>query len=147
MSHNTRDYAAHIREQGYRLTPQRRLILDAICEGDGHTTVDEIWARVQSKAPGVNRSTIYRNLEFLQALRLVVAAEIGGQTMYEIPHEDPHHHLICQGCGRTVEISQDTLAPAFETVEQRYGFHVCADHLVLMGLCRECQERTPCAPT
>lgn len=139
MSHTTHDYAAHIRQQGYRLTPQRQLILDAICEGGGHTTVEEIYARVQNKAPAVNRSTVYRNLEFLQALKLVVGAEINGQMMYEIPHEHPHHHLICQGCGQTVEISQELLAPAFAAVEQGYGFRICADHLVLVGLCHQCQ--------
>ncbi len=109
--------------------------------------MEEICERVQNRAPAVNRSTVYRNLEFLQALHLVVAAEIGGHMMYEIPHEHPHHHLICQGCGQTVEVDQAALAPAFEAVEQRYGFHVCADHLVLIGLCRACQQQTPCAPT
>ncbi len=137
--HTTHDYAAHIRRQGYRLTPQRQMILDAVCEGGGHTTVDEIWARVQHKAPAINRSTVYRNLEFLQMLHLVVAAEIGGQTMYEIPHEHPHHHLICQNCGQTVEISEELLASAFAAIEAGHGFSVCADHLVLVGLCRDCR--------
>ncbi|MBX7235435.1 MAG: transcriptional repressor [Caldilineales bacterium] len=138
--HTTHDYAAHIRRQGYRLTPQRQMILDAVCEGGGHTTVDEIWARVQHKAPAINRSTVYRNLEFLQTLHLVVAAEIGGQTMYEIPHEYPHHHLICQVCGQVIEIGQDALGAAFATIEGQYGFQVGADHLVLKGLCIDCRS-------
>lgn len=137
--HTTHDYAAHIRQQGYRLTPQRQMILDAVCEGGGHTTVDEIWARVQHKAPAINRSTVYRNLEFLQTLHLVVAAEIGGQTMYEIPHEHHHHHLTCEGCGQIIEISQDALGPAFATIEGQYGFRIGADHLVLKGLCIGCR--------
>jgi Fe2+ or Zn2+ uptake regulation protein len=141
MSHTTHDYAAHIRRQGYRLTPQRQLILDAICAGGGHTMVDEIWARVQDRAPAVSRSTVYRNLEFLQALHLVVAAEIGGQTVYEIPHEHPHHHLNCQGCGQMIEIGQDALGSAFAALEGQYGFRVGADHLVLKGLCRDCRTR------
>lgn len=140
MSHTTHDYATQIRGQGYRLTPQRQLILDAVCEGGGHTTVDEICERVQNKAPAINRSTVYRNLDFLQELHLVVAADIGGQSVYEIAHEHPHHHLICRGCGRTIEINQDTLAPAFAALEQQYGFFVGADHLVFKGMCRECQE-------
>ena len=66
MTHQTLDYANRIRERGFRLTPQRELVLEAVCDGNGHTSFDEIKKRVETKAPAINRSTIYRTLEFLQ---------------------------------------------------------------------------------
>jgi Fur family ferric uptake transcriptional regulator len=70
MSHDRTECAVQIREQGFRVTPQRLLLLDAICEGNGHTTFDEIYRRVRSKAPGINQATVYRTLDFLCDLRL-----------------------------------------------------------------------------
>lgn len=139
MTHTTRDYASRIRRSGFRLTPQRQLILDAVCEGGGHTTIEAICARVQAKAPSINRSTVYRNLEFLQKLHLVVAADIDGETVYEIAHDHHHHHLVCRGCGRQIEIGEAALASAFAAILQDYDFLVMADHLVLEGLCGACR--------
>ncbi len=142
MTHTTSDYATRIRRSGFRLTPQRQLILDAVCEGGGHTTIEEICARVQAKAPTINRSTVYRNLEFLQSLHLIVAAKIGGETVYEIAHNHPHHHLLCRGCGRQVEIGDEALMAAFAAILRDYDFLVMADHLVLSGLCGPCRAQT-----
>ena len=138
MTHHTLDYANRIRQQGYRLTPQRELVLDAVCEGNGHTSFDEIQRRVQARAPAVNRSTIYRTLEFLQKLNLVVIAHVEGRTLYEIAHAKPHHHLVCSRCGAEIEIDETLLAPAYKRIAEHTGFVVHADHLVLGGLCRKC---------
>ncbi len=141
MTHTQHDFASHIREQGFRMTPQRELILEAVCAGGGHTTVDEIYERLHARAPSINRSTVYRTLEFLQAMRLVVAAEIDGHWVYEIAHEQPHHHLHCQVCGGDTEISQEVLVSAFAAIWQQHGFRIDTDHLVLKGTCRRCQDR------
>ncbi|HEY53022.1 MAG TPA: transcriptional repressor [Caldilineae bacterium] len=141
MTHHTLDYANRIRQQGYRLTPQRELVLDAVCEGGGHTSFDEIQRRVQARAPAVNRSTIYRTLEFLEKLNLVVVAHIEGRTLYEIAHARPHHHLICSRCGAEIEIDETMLTPAYDRIAERTGFVVHADHLVLSGLCGECNAK------
>ena len=139
MTHYSTDFAAQIRNQGFRLTPQRHLILDAVCEGGGHTTLDEIYGRVQAKSPAINRSTLYRTLEFLQELHLIVAASISGHTVYEITHASPHHHLVCRQCGAQVEVSEEALTPTFAAIAQQHGFAVDTDHLVLTGLCQACQ--------
>jgi Fe2+ or Zn2+ uptake regulation protein len=142
MSHHHQDYAALMRARGFRVTPQRQLILDAICEGGGHTTFDEIFARVHAKSNAVNRATVYRTLEFLTELRLVVAADIGnGRTVYEIAGETPHHHLVCLGCHQVQQISHDTVKDLFAQLEREQGFHVETDHLALFGYCRGCAAR------
>ena len=84
MTAVSRDFARHVRQRGYRFTPQRQLILEAIRESGGHTTPEEIYRAVHLRAPAVNRATVYRNVEFLCEVRLVVAAQIGGQMLYEL---------------------------------------------------------------
>lgn len=143
MPHQNLDYAALMRERGFRVTPQRELILDAICEGGGHTTPEEIYQRVQARAPAVNRATVYRTLDFLCELRLVVAANIGGGRMvYEVAGEMPHHHLVCRTCGQVAQIGHETVKDLFVRIEREYQFTVDMDHLALFGLCQECRRAT-----
>lgn len=57
MSHNELDFDNLIHKRGFRVTPQRQLILEAVCAGGGHNTPEEIYARVQSKSSAINQAT------------------------------------------------------------------------------------------
>ncbi|MBI5293435.1 MAG: transcriptional repressor [Chloroflexi bacterium] len=140
MTHQTLDYATVMRERGCRVTPQRQLILDAVCDGGGHTTPDEVYARVQARAPAVNRTTVYRTLDFLCEMRLVVAAQIGGHMFYEIAGATPHHHLVCRKCDKVDEIGHDAVKSFFARIERDRQFLIDMDHLALFGLCQDCRR-------
>lgn len=140
MSHQTVDYEEIIRSAGYRLTHQRTLILDAVCVGGGHTTLGEIYARIRKFDPSIDVSTVYRALKLFVKLQLVVAADTGtGETYYEIARAKHHHHLVCRTCGHDQEIDDTALQGLFEAVATRYNFAVGTDHLVLFGVCGQCQ--------
>lgn len=105
MSHHKIDYVELMRSNGLRVTSQRLLILDAICEGHGHTTLGQIYARVRKKDASIDRSTVYRTLDIFVELGLVVSADTGiGEKVYEIAKLNPHHHLVCKKCGQEREI-------------------------------------------
>jgi Fur family transcriptional regulator, ferric uptake regulator len=141
MSHTRWDYARLMRERGFRVTPQRQMILDAICAGGGHTTLDEIYTRVRATSEAVNRATVYRTLDFLCKLRLIVAADVGGgRTVYEIAGDTPHHHLVCRKCNASQEISHAAVDGLFARLQREHNFYIDMDHLALFGLCAECFE-------
>lgn len=145
MTHYTIDYEAVMRSAGHRVTPQRLLILDAVCEGSGHTTLGEVYARVRRVDPAIDRSTLYRTLKLFVDLGLLVSADTGdGETYYEIAKRHHHHHLVCRHCRQEQEIEHTLLQTMFDQVFQQYGFKADTDHLVLFGLCSECasQETT-----
>jgi Fur family transcriptional regulator, ferric uptake regulator len=127
-----------LKENGYKLTPQRRIILDIIHETGSHLTGEEIYNRVKSRVSGVNKSTIYRTLELLENLGCVYKSEIDDRFVYHHADEGHHHHIVCRKCNATIECD-DTL---FDSVEQellkRYGFLVDFKHIVMSGLCRDC---------
>src|SRR5215467_5080008 len=114
------DYGALLRQRGFRMTPQREIILEAIGEGHGHTSFEEIFGRVQARTPVMNRATIYRTLEFLRQQQLIYSAEIGGQTVYEIAASQPHHHLVCINCGSTEELPHAEVKPFFDQLERAH---------------------------
>jgi Fe2+ or Zn2+ uptake regulation protein len=138
MSHYTVDYAGRIREQGYRLTPQREIILDALCEIGHHATVGELYERVQDKAPAIDRATIYRAMKFFCDLQLVVCADIEGTTVYEIAGHTPHHHLLCRHCGSLQAFDDYHLHDLLQHLQEEHGFQAVIDHLTIPGLCHDC---------
>jgi Fur family ferric uptake transcriptional regulator len=140
-------YAQLMRSRGFRFTPQRQLILGAMRECGGHTTPDEIYERVHAKVPAINRTTVYRTLEFLLAIGVVTTAHIKeNRVIYELAPPTPHHHLICRRCDHTEQVEHGLVAPLFHTLEQTFHFTIQTDHLVLFGLCDRCRSQETANP-
>lgn len=142
MTHIEQDFAQRIREQGYRYTPQRQLILDALCEMGGHATVDDVYERVHALAPTVNLATVYRTMNFLEELNLVFSADIQGQRVYEIARPTPHHHLVCRRCGQLTTIADHLLDELVERLAREHDFEAELNHLAIPGLCGDCRRKT-----
>ena len=130
-----------LRAQGYRITPQRQLVLEAV-ETLRHATPEEILAEVQRHATGVNLSTIYRALEVLEAVDLVTHSHIGhGAPTYHCVDEHTHIHLACDACGRVESISADVLETLARTLRADSGFDIDVSHVAFHGRCRACIEQ------
>lgn len=138
MSHHNLDFTSLIHKRGFRVTPQRQLILEAICESGGHSTPEDIYQRLQAKSSAINQATVYRTLDFLCDLRLVVAVQIGRQMFYEIAGKEPHHHLICRKCDKVEQVGHEVTKSFFARIEREQNFVVDMDHLTLFGLCSKC---------
>jgi len=131
-----------LKEKGIKLTPQRRLILDIVHESEGHLTGEDIIRIVEHKMPGVNKSTVYRTLELLEKLDCVYKSESGNRFIYHHAEEGHHHHLTCNKCGKTVSCDEDLFAPVEKSLRAKYGFNVDFRHLVINGICADCQKKT-----
>jgi Fur family transcriptional regulator, ferric uptake regulator len=139
MSHENKDYIQILRSRGHKVTPQRLIVLDAVCALEGHATIADIQAKVHFFDPSINRSTIYRALQVLTEVGLVTESELGENKIYRIAGEAEHHHLTCNICGKVLTIPAADLYGFIEAIEENYGFKVSADHLVLEGFCESCQ--------
>lgn len=131
---------ATLREQGYRLTPQRNLIWEVLRDAGRHMTAEEVAAEVRRTLPDVNVSTVYRTLELLVSLDLVVETRLEGSTCYyEVSPEPTHHHFVCTHCGAVGHFSDTLLAPVHVELTQRQAFAVSQIQVTALGLCRDCQ--------
>ena len=125
-----------LRSRGYRMTPQRLAILQALHIG-GHLSPAQIYDRVLQT--GMTEATVYRTLEFLGKNGIVNPAQIGGGHLtYELAGHD-HHHLICRACGAQVDLEPASLQNAISQLERQTGYQVDAGHLTFFGLCPKCQ--------
>ncbi|MGH2498581.1 MAG: Fur family transcriptional regulator, partial [Candidatus Limnocylindria bacterium] len=100
-----------VRARGGRMTVQRRLVLEALARSRHHVTAEELARKVRAKHPEVDPSTVYRNLEALEALGHVAHTHLDGRlTRWHRTDGAPHGHLVCTGCGREEEVPLATLA-------------------------------------
>ena len=131
-------WQADLRARGYRLTPQRQLVLEAVA-ALGHATPEEIVTAVRRTASGVNISTVYRTLELLENLGLVTHTHLGhGAPTYHAATDDDHVHLVCRRCGTIAETSPDLVAGVVEQLASTEGFRADVGHFAIFGLCRDC---------
>lgn len=134
-------YAAQLRTQGYRITPQRLAILRILQTADRHLTPSDVYLRARETIPGLTEATVYRTLGFLTEQGMVYAAHVGsGQLVYEIAGVD-HHHLICRACGVTTQVDHTLLQELYVRFEERTGFLINSVHTTFFGLCPECQSQ------
>ncbi|WP_447643588.1 Fur family transcriptional regulator [Nocardioides zeae] len=133
------DWRARLRAQGYRLTPQRELILQAVTTLR-HATPDEVLAEVRKSSAAVNLSTIYRTLEVLEGLGLVRHAHLNDRapTFHAVDDGHEHFHLVCRKCGRVSSVDVEEAAPFLDALRDRRGFVADAGHLAIFGECVHC---------
>ncbi len=129
-----------IKENGLRLTPQRRLIAEIIHSAPAHLRAEDIITQVQKKMPRVNKSTIYRTLDLLENSGCVVKSEAQDHFIYHHAEEGHHHHLVCRRCGKTLECAESVFAPIERAIAKQYAFSVDFKHLVIAGLCADCAK-------
>jgi Fur family ferric uptake transcriptional regulator len=133
-------FLRELRERGFRMTPQREMVLSAMHEMEGLATADDIYWRVQRVSSCVDISTIYRTLELLQALSLVASIEGGdGQRSYELSAGHGRHaHLVCRKCGGVLGAEMVPFDALAAVLRARHGFTLELDNLTFAGICAAC---------
>lgn len=130
---------AYLHAQGYRMTPQRLVVLRTLQEASDHLTPVEVYRQAQVDMPGLTEPTVYRTLSFLAQHGLILATHVGNQLVYEAAHH-AHHHLVCRLCGSACEIDHALVQSLYRQFEERTGYQIDSVHLIFLGLCPDCQR-------
>jgi len=135
------DINSKLSELGYRLTPQRMMILSAIENSQNHISAEDIYAQIVAKYPHVNISTVYRTLELLKRHGLVTETDLGGgRVRYHPTDKGHHHHLVCRECGATIDLDESVLTPVKAALLRDYRFIADLRHLAIFGRCIKCRK-------
>lgn len=116
--------------RGYKATPQRLAVLDALA-AEQHQSFDEIHARCRE----VGIVTVYRTLDLLSEIEAVRRLDLGDGPRYELA-ESHHHHLICDSCGSISEFEDCPIDPSLLDVGE--SFEVRSHSLEVYGNCADC---------
>lgn len=133
-----------LKENGYKLTPQRRATLEVLLNNQGeHLSTEEIYTKVRKTHPEIGLATVYRTMLLLEELGLLIKHNFeDGRNRYELSHPDEdhdHHHLICLKCGQVSEVEEDLLGSLEEIIENKHGFRVINHKVKFYGHCKNCQ--------
>lgn len=147
---NDDELIPYLREQGYRLTPQRRLIIEVLQQTDHHLSVDEIAQHIITRYPSitVDPATIYRTLKWLRDAGLASETSLGENRMVYVllSRHNHHHHLVCERCHAVIEADPVIFDAVRTALQQRYGFTARMEHLAIFGVCAGCAEQDQSEP-
>jgi Fur family ferric uptake transcriptional regulator len=133
-------FLRELRDRGFRMTPQREMVLAALHQMGGLVTADDLYRRVHQVSASVDISTVYRTLDLLRQLGLVSALDTtDGQRMYELRAGHSRHvHLVCRDCDAVIGVEMDPFDALSQLILQREGFQMELDNLSFAGRCARC---------
>ena len=135
-------FLRELRTHGFRLTPQREMVLSVLHDMEGHVSAEEVHSRVYAISPAVDISTVYRTLDLLQEFGLVTSIVPGdGHRRFELlAVHGPHIHLVCTHCKCVIGIPIETAQALADQTLAQHGFTADLGQLSLSGLCAACRE-------
>ena len=128
-----------LRDNGYKMTPQRLAIAKILAKSEGHPSVDNIHAQVKKDFPTMSLATVYKNILLIKSLGEVL--ELGfpdGSNRYDGNRPAPHPHVICIKCKKIVDPDLDNLYKMKKEVELETDFKILNHRLDFFGICRNC---------
>lgn len=147
MEININTIKRKLQEEGYKLTTQRRAIINAMVENqEDHLSCDEIYNMVRKEYPELGIATVYRTLQLFEKLDIVYKLNFDdGYSRYELSigsENHHHHHLICLNCGSVLEVKLDLLEALEEEIENEGQFTIVDHNVKFYGYCSKCRNKS-----
>ncbi|WP_029145253.1 Fur family transcriptional regulator [Microbacterium luticocti] len=126
-----------------RNTWQRERVREALADASGFVSAQSLHATLRDENTGIGLATVYRALADMASAGDADSLQSPeGESLYRAcTSPGHHHHLICRGCGRTVEIAATDVEQWAHATAAAHGF-TQAEHVVdIFGLCPDCTDR------
>jgi Fur family ferric uptake transcriptional regulator len=127
-------------QKRFRMTRQRRIILEELKKLCSHPTADEVYDTVRRRMPRISLGTVYRNLEILSQWGLVQRLDLAGAPRRFDGSTRDHYHVRCVGCGELEDVPVEPLQDLEASVRTRTRFEIIGHRLNFIGLCPNCRR-------
>ena len=123
-----------------RKTAPRRALGALIASRRGHFTAADLLADAREGDVPVGRATVFRTLDLLTARGSLERIDLpsGDHAYVACAPDEHHHHVVCQSCGKSVEVEDAGLQSVVAEIGRRSGYQIDSHRLELFGLCPEC---------
>jgi Fe2+ or Zn2+ uptake regulation protein len=136
------DLALRVRRHGWRMSAQRRAVVDVFTGEHVHLTADEILLRARQDLPEISRATVYNTLADLVDMGELLAVSAGdGPKRYDPNVGCPHHHLMCTRCGELKDVVPAGLEALSLSVAELHGYRLVGVDITFRGLCADCASK------
>lgn len=128
-----------MRQRGWRVTAQRRVVAEVLAGEHVHLTADAVYNQAQQLLPEISLATVYNTLNELVDMGEVLEISTGdGPKRYDPNATEPHHHLYCVGCGALRDVAPEGMEGLGLPAAQRHGFELLDVDIVFRGRCPDC---------
>ena len=134
------ELVSSLREEGFRITPQRIAIVEYILKTDDHPSAEKIHKVVQKKYPMISVSTVYKTLDLLREKKLVNEIEVDGEARFDA-HTDAHVNLVCLNCGKIEDIDEGALKEIQARAAKKSRYLIIKSTFELVGYCSHCKSK------
>lgn len=142
MRFTEKKVVAALRQHGYKLTPQRRVVIQTVASSQDWFTPAAIYEKAREDNPGIGLVTVYRTLEILAELKLICELHVVGSCRsYTVSAPGHYHHVICSSCGAVIDFTGCGLGEVQQNLANETGFRVNGHLLEFVGLCLACQKK------
>jgi Fur family ferric uptake transcriptional regulator len=133
---------AQLSEQGYKLTRQRRAVVEVMTRTHTRLSAADVYTQAQRRCPDLGLTTVYRTLEILEQMGVIRRVHLDDGCEGFAPAAAEHgHHLICASCRETIEFEDCNMTALLKRVSEQTGFTIQQHWLELVGLCPKCQKK------
>ncbi len=129
-----------VRQQGLRLTRQRRMVYEELSRVDTHPRAEEVFQMVKRRLPQVSLGTIYRNLKALKEMGLVSENKYARNYSRFDARLEMHHHFTCLKCDRVFDLLEPPNLKFEQILPKQSGFKVRYSRLEFYGECPNCSR-------
>jgi Fe2+ or Zn2+ uptake regulation protein len=128
------------KQNNFRMTRQRRMILEELRRVDTHPSADEIYEIVRKRLPRISLGTVYRNLEILSELGEIQKLETGATLKRFDGNPDRHYHIHCIGCDQVVNAPVQPLISTGDELQSATDYTILGHRFEFIGVCPVCAE-------
>lgn len=128
-----------LRQQGFRITPQRVAIVDYILSAESHPSAEELHFAIKRRYPMVSLATVYKTLELLKRKGVVKELAFAGKSRYDA-NVGRHINLVCVSCGRIEDVDDRSLEELESKVAKKSRYSILGGRFELYGHCSECRS-------
>lgn len=130
-------------QQEFRMTQQRRVILQETKRANTLPRADEVYGMARRRLPHISLSTVYRNLKILSECGMIQKLELGGSQKRFDGCKEKHYHIHCIRCGYVGDLTTAETLDIENAFRGRSDCEIVGHRLELIGLCPHCKKERP----
>ena len=130
-----------LRDQGFKVTPQRLAIYQALASTKSHPSAEMIFNELQPLYPTMSLATVYKTIDILRELGLVQILNAGEDSFRYDARTDNHSHIRCTSCGRVDDLENVDDSQFTDQIASKTPYHITGQQFYFYGVCPDCQKK------
>ncbi len=130
-----------LRGKGFKVTPQRLAVYEALSKTKAHPNAEAIYNELQPHYPTMSLATVYKTLDILSEIGLIQILNVGEESFRYDANTDSHPHVRCMACGRVDDIFDVDDAAFMDKIAEKTAYRISGKQFYFYGICPECQKK------